>query len=84
MISGGNYDFNDSFDDGYSLIVSLKYGDSRLKREIITILREKGFGCLPADYTIHAHLNKNAPKESEAKEILSSVVESTKDRISLT
>ena len=82
LISGGNYDFNDSFDDGYSLVVNLKYGDPSLRKEIIDILREEGFGCLPADFTIHAHLNRIAPKESDAKNILSGIVKRVRERIS--
>ncbi len=83
MISGGNFDFNDSFDDGYSLVLNLKYGDQSLRKEIIDILREEGFGCLSADFTIHAHLNHSSPNESGAKEILAVIVERIRERISL-
>lgn len=82
LISGGNFDFNDSFDNGYSLVLSLKYGDQGLRKEIIDILNEEGFGCLPSDFTIHAHLNSANPSESHATELLSCIVNRITERIS--
>lgn len=82
LISGGNFDFNDSFDDGYSLVLSLKYGDQGLRKEIIDILSEERFGCLPSDFTIHAHLNSANPSESHATELLSGIVNRIAERIS--
>jgi len=81
LISGGNFDFNDSFDDGYSLVLNLKYGDQSLRKEIIDILSEEGFGCLPSDFTIHAHLNKNSPSEFDAKKLLSVIVDRITERV---
>lgn len=84
MISGGNYDFNDSFDDGYTLVLNFKYSDQSLRKEIIDILKKERFGCLPADFTIHAHLNRSTPNESDAKEILARIIGRIRERISPT
>jgi hypothetical protein len=75
LISGGNYDFNDDFDKGYSLFVLLRYADKRLLSVISKILRGNKFGCLPTKYSIHAHLNDENPSEEKAKEILSQITD---------
>jgi hypothetical protein len=73
LISGGNYDFNDGFDEGYSLYVALRYGDKKLFSQISSVLRSNQFGCLPTKFTIHAHRNQKHPTETEAKEILAKI-----------
>ena len=71
LISGGNFDFDDSFDKGYSLFVSMKYEDSELLAVISNILRSENFGCLPSRFTISAHRNDDFPTKYQAVEILS-------------
>ncbi len=73
LISGGNYDFDDDFSKGYTLFVILKYGDEELFAKILELLRTKKFGCMPSNFSIHAHLNNDYPMESEAKQILSEI-----------
>ena len=76
LISGGNYDFNDSFDTGYTMFVSMKYNDPQLMSIISNVLRKHNFGCLPAKHTIHAHKNEKHPMDHLAAELLSEI---TKD-----
>jgi len=73
MVSGGNYDFKDDFDKGYTLFVIMKYRDRKLLARISKILRSKNFGCLPTNYSIHAHLNNDFPTEDYAKSILKDI-----------
>ena len=73
LISGGNYNFNDDFSKGYTLIVLMKYSDKKLLSVISNTLRNKKFGCLPTNYSIHAHLNDENPNEDNAKEILNEI-----------
>ena len=75
LISGGNYDFNDDFEKGYSLFVLLRYSDKELLSMISEILRDYKFGCLPTQYSIHAHLNDEHPTEEKAKKILSQITD---------
>ena len=76
LISGGNYDFNDSFDTGYTMFVSMKYNDPQLMSIISNVLRKHNFGCLPAKHTIHAHKNEKHPINHNAAKLLSEI---TKD-----
>jgi hypothetical protein len=73
LISGGNYNFDDDFSKGYTLLVLMKYGDKKLLSILSNALRNKKFGCLPTNYTIHAHLNDENPNEDNAKEILNEI-----------
>ncbi len=73
LIGGGNFDFNDDFSKGYTLFVLMKYSDKRLLSTISTILRSKKFGCLPTNFSIHAHLNDENPTEEDGKQILSEI-----------
>lgn len=82
LISGGNYDFNDSFDKGYTLFVMFKYFDKKLLSQISEILRNKKFGCLPTNYSIHAHLAEDEPTIESAKEILSEITDKIKFNLS--
>tara|TARA_Y100001936_G_C16005123_1_gene630210 strand:- start:649 stop:1209 length:561 start_codon:yes stop_codon:yes gene_type:complete len=75
LISGGNYSFNDDFEKGYSLFVLFRYADKKLLSIVSEILRNHGFGCLPTQYSIHAHLNDEHPIEEKAKEILSQITD---------
>ena len=71
LISGGNFDFNDSFDKGYTLSVSFRREDSKLLAVISQILRSEGFGCLPSKFSIIAHQNSlSYPTDVEAVELL--------------
>ena len=70
LISGGNYNFNDDFSKGYTLFALMRYSDKKLLSVISNTLRNKKFGCLPTNYSIHAHLNDENPNEDNAKEIL--------------
>lgn len=71
LISGGNFDFNDSFDKGYTLSVSFRREDSKLLAVISQILRNEGFGCLPSKFSIVAHQNSSVyPTDVEAAELL--------------
>ena len=76
LISGGNYDFNDSFDTGYTMFVSMRYNDPQLMSVISNVLRKHNFGCLPAKHTIHAHKNEKHPMDHLAAKLLSEI---TKD-----
>lgn len=72
LISGGNFDFNDSFDKGYTLTVSFRREDSKLLAVISQILRSEGFGCLPSKFSIIAHQNSSVyPTGVAAVELLS-------------
>ncbi len=75
LISGGRYDFNDDFSKGYSLFVVFRYRDTKLISMISDILRKHRFGCLPTNYSIHAHLNNDHPTEEKAKELLSQITD---------
>jgi len=75
LISGGNYDFNDSFDKGYSLFVSMRREDSKLMKVVSDVLRSENFGCLPTRFTISAHKNDDFPLEHKAVEILTKLNE---------
>jgi len=71
LISGGNFDFDDSFDKGYTLSVSFRREDSKLLAVISQILRSEGFGCLPSKFSIIAHQNSLIyPTDVEAVELL--------------
>ena len=70
LISGGNYNFNDDFSKGYTLFALMRYSVKKLLSVISNTLRNKKFGCLPTNYSIHAHLNDENPNEDNAKEIL--------------
>jgi hypothetical protein len=71
LISGGNFDFNDSFEKGYTLFVSMRREDSNLLSAISNILRSENFGCLPSRFTITAHRNDKFPTTSFAVDLLS-------------
>lgn len=72
LISGGNYDFNDSFGKGYSLFVIIRREDPKLMSIISSVLRSENFGCLPSSrFTLTAHCNDDFPTENKAVEILS-------------
>ena len=76
LISGGNYNFNDDFDAGYSLRVSMKYSDKKLISKIASILRDNNFGCLPSTkFTLDAHRNYEHPTEYESEKILASITD---------
>ena len=81
LLSGGNYEFDDSFESGYSLVINLKYEDSKFRHDTIDILKQYEFGSMPSDYTIHAHLNKENPTLSEAKEIFAKIIQDIKNAI---
>lgn len=82
LISGGNYDFNDSFEPGYSCTISFKHEDDNLKNISSQVLRKNGFGVLPtAKLTIHSHLNEKNPTHYRAEEILTSLVNEIKDNL---
>lgn len=70
LISGGNFDFNDSSDTGYTLLVSMKFLEKSLLDSIMHILSENNFGCLSSNYTIHAHMDAKWPTETEAQVII--------------
>ena len=75
LISGGNFDFNDSSDSGYSLLVSMRFFEKPLLDELASILRDNKFGCFSSNYKIHAHRDSNYPSETEAKKILKDIVD---------
>ena len=76
LISGGNYEFNDDFDAGYTLRVSMKYSDKKLMAKITSVLRDNNFGCLPSTtFTVDAHRNFEHPTEYEAEKILASITD---------
>jgi hypothetical protein len=71
LISGGNFDFNGSFEKEYSLFVSMRREDSKLLSVVSNVVRSENFGCLPSRFTITAHRNDDSPITSFAREILS-------------
>jgi hypothetical protein len=74
--TGGNYEFNDNFDAGYTLRVSMKYSDKKLMAKITSVLRDNNFGCLPSTkFTVDAHRNFEHPTEYEAEKILASITD---------
>ena len=81
LISGGNYDFNDDFLKGYTMIVIMKYSDKKLPSQISSILRSKKFGCLPGNFSIHAHLDDEYPTEEKAREIVSEITSKLYDSL---
>ena len=81
LISGGNFDFGDDFDSGYTLFVLFKYNDKKLLSDVSKILRSKKFGCLPTNFSIHAHLNDKNPTDDTAKEILSQITDELSSHI---
>ncbi len=82
LISGGNFDFNTSFEKGYSLDVSMRRSDSKLLAVISKILRSENFGCLPPSrFTITAHRNDKFPTANVAVEILSKLSSKIQDAI---
>ena len=76
LLSGGNYEFNESDDAGYTLSVSMKYEDSQLLSVISDVLRSHKFGCYPSKHNILAGKNEKHPMEHHAIKLLSEI---TKD-----
>lgn len=74
ITSGGNYDFLDDFDNGYTLIVTIEHFDKKLRSEILNKLREMKFMCYPSEHSAHCHIDARFPSESEAKSLLSDVL----------
>ena len=84
LISGGNYDFNDSFEPGYSCTISFKNSDESIHNLASHVLRKNGFGVFPPTrLTIHSHLNEKLPTHHRAEELLSNIVTELKDSINL-
>lgn len=81
LISGGNFDFNDSTDNGYTIFVSMRFFEKPLFNQLISILRDNKFGCLSSNYTIHAHKDARYPTEHEAKKILKHVTDDISDKL---
>lgn len=73
LISGGNFDFDDNFTKGFTLIVSLEEPEKNLMKKIVTILRQSKFGCLVSGYSAHCHLFDKNPTNIKAQNILSKV-----------
>lgn len=76
ITSGGNYDFHDDFDDGYTLIVTIEHFDKKLQSEILKKLRRMNFLCYPSEYSAHCHINSEFPTENEARKLLTRILES--------
>ena len=66
---------NSNFEAGYSLIVRFDFDDTNLRRYVIDRLSEFGFGSLPSSYTLHCHKDNPHPTDTEAKEILQSIIQ---------
>ena len=81
LISGGNFDFNDSSDSGYSLLVSMRFFEKPLLDELSSILRDNKFWCFSSNHTIHAHRDSNYPSEPEAKKILEDITNDISDKL---
>lgn len=71
---GGSKSIGDNFEAGYTLVITLKYSEPKLRRFLIDIMNKHNFGCLPASTTIHCHLNSAHPTEDQAKKILEEIV----------
>lgn len=74
-IKKGVHDVGDNFESGYTIQVTLRKNDEKLRKNIITILQKYNFGCLPAAFSFHCHMNKENPTSDEAKKLLQSIVE---------
>jgi hypothetical protein len=81
LVSGGNFDFNDDFDSGYTLLILVKHGDKKLLKHIGEKLRSKGWGCLPSTFSIMAHLNDVKPTNDNAKTIVSEITDELSNSI---
>jgi hypothetical protein len=81
LVSGGNFDFNDDFDSGYTLLILLEHGDKKLLKHIGEKLRSKGWGCLPSTFSIMAHLNDVKPTNDNAKTIVSEITDELSNSI---
>ena len=81
LVSGGNFDFNDDFDSGYTLLILLKHGDKKLLKHIGQTLRSKGWGCLPSTFSIMAHLNDVNPTNDNARTIVSEITDELSNSI---
>ena len=81
MSYGGNFKIGDNFDPGYTLTITLKKEDKKLRNDLIQILNSFGFGSLPTDYNIIAHMNKEVPTDNEALELIERITEEMKNRL---
>jgi len=71
---GGQFNIGDDFDSGYTLIISIRDGNSELNSFMIKKLNVIGFGCMPSNNTIHCHYNSDSPNDDEAKQLLQQVI----------
>ncbi len=81
LISSGNFDFNDSSDSGYSLLVSIRFFEKPLLDELSSILRDNKFACFSSNYTIHAHRDSNYPNFYEGKKILEDIADDISSKL---
>jgi len=72
-IYGGNYEIYDDFDSGYTAQVSLEYNDTKLRKIVVGVLRDHGFGCLVSEYGAIGHKNDDSPKEESISKLIDSI-----------
>lgn len=72
-VYGGNYDIYDDFESGYTVQLSLEYSDAKLRKLIVGVLRDHGFGCLVSEYGALGHKNENSPTHETAEKIMDSI-----------
>ncbi len=78
-IKKGLHDVGDNFESGYTIQVTLRKNDEKLRKNITKILKKYNFGCLPAAFSFHCHMNKENPTYDEAKKLLQDIVNEVGD-----
>ena len=81
MSYGGNFKIGDNFDSGYTLTITLKNEDKKLRKDLIQILKSFGFGSLPTSYNIIAHRNEEVPTDNEALELIEMITKEMRNKL---
>jgi len=71
---GGNKSIGDNFEAGYTVLITLRDSQPKLRQSLISIMNKHNFGCLPASKTLHCHLDSPNPTEDEARKILEEIM----------
>ncbi len=70
---GTNKEIWDDFDSGYTAQFSLEYNDAKLRKIIVGILRDHGFGCLVSEYGALGHKNEDFPTSEGIEKLIESI-----------
>jgi len=71
----GDKEIGDNFEDGYTLVVTMKEDDKELRYMLIQNLREFGFGVIPSSKTMHCHKDSKLTTNEAARKCLREIVE---------